>query len=228
MRIETLNGMTAANGLSRVNPVNGLSRVNLNGLSRVNLNASYTLNNGYTLNGYELNAYLEECAIYGEYPTMNGLKDWAKKRREKKAARQQRKEERRVGRTQERAARRSRREERHERRGEFFRNIGEAAREAAAGIGGGLADLDLAEMGGQLLPDEFDQFIDISGDMPADEKGLFGPPKFNPFSGKWWGSSKVPVIQKIGVGAVGLVGIDALTGGNIILQRAGIMKKKKK
>jgi hypothetical protein len=46
--------------------------------------------------------------------------------------------------------------------------------------------------------------------------------------GKWFGSKKVPVIQKIGVVAGGVVLIDALTGGNIILKRAGIMKGKKR
>jgi hypothetical protein len=46
--------------------------------------------------------------------------------------------------------------------------------------------------------------------------------------GKWFSSKKVPTIQKVLVVGGGVVLIDALTGGNIVLKRAGIMKSKKR
>lgn len=212
MRIETLNGMPNVNGLSRVNPINGLSRVNLNGLSRVNLNATYSLNDGFTLNGFELNAYLDECAMYGEYPTMNGLKDWWKKRQANKQAKKE--------------GRQLLRADKRQNRKEFWGGLKDAAVTAAESLKGGISDFDLMEIGGQMLPAELTNYLPADSEE-MDTKGLFKP-KFNPLSGKWWTNSRVPVMQKVGVGAVGLVGIDALTGGHILLQRVGVMKPKKK
>ena len=214
MRIETLNGMANVNGLSRVNPVNGLSRVNLNGLSRVNLNATYTLNNGFTLNGYELNEYLQDCAAYGEYPTMNGLKDWFAARKARKAAKREKRE--------------ARKDERRQSRREFWGGLKDAAQRAAEGIGGGVADLDLMEIGGQFLPDEMAGMMPGQSGQMMDEKGLFGPPSLLKNPGKWFSSKRVPTWQKAAVIGGSVVAVDALTGGNIILQRAGIMKKKRK
>jgi len=62
----------------------------------------------------------------------------------------------------------------------------------------------------------------------VDERGLFSAPSLFKEPGKWFASDKVPTIQKVGVVAGGVVLIDALTGGNIILQRIGVMKPQTK
>jgi len=62
----------------------------------------------------------------------------------------------------------------------------------------------------------------------VDTRGLFDAPSLFKEPGKWFASDRVPTMQKVGVVAAGVVLIDALTGGNIILQRVGIMKPKTK
>lgn len=62
----------------------------------------------------------------------------------------------------------------------------------------------------------------------VDERGLFSAPSLFKEPGKWFASDKVPVIQKVGVVAGAVVLVDALTGGNIILQRVGVMQPKTK
>lgn len=67
-----------------------------------------------------------------------------------------------------------------------------------------------------------DYFADV------DERGLFSAPSLFKEPGKWFASDKVPMIQKVGVVAGAVVLVDALTGGNIILQRVGVMQPKSK
>ena len=211
MRIDVLNGF------SRVNiapELQGFSRVNLQGFSRVNLQGMYNLN-GFTLNGYELNEYQNYCELNGMNPrNMNSLASFlaaagkkgiqlGKKIRDRRIA---------AGKKPIFSAIRERREAAGKK--PILVNLVDRLQQKAD-----------EEAGIQDFQNEND-FV-IEQDFEADQR-LFGPPSLFKEPGKWFGSDKVPVVQKIGVVAGGVVLIDALTGGNIILKRVGIMKKGKK
>jgi len=232
MKIATVNGISrvsTVNGFSRVSPVNGFSRVSpVNGISRVSLNGIENLSiNGYEFNGYEFNDYLENCAYSGEYPTMNGLKDWIARSRERKAARQDRRDRRREARTIRQEMKGDVRAERRDARKGFFRDIGENVR--------GLIQNKARELGldASALMDQDIDFANLRLDeqmMTEDEQKLFGLGKPQLFKepGKWFASNRIPTINKVGVAAAGLLLVDGLTGGNIILKRVGVMKPKRK
>jgi len=230
MRIETLNSMVQMDGLSRVNPINGLSRVNpINGLSRVNLNAQYTLNNGFTLNGYELNEYLENCAMYSEYPTINGCMNFfGKKARARRQERRAGRQERRAQRKDERrSARMERQQGRQDARTQRAQLRTEALKDVAGSVSEGLRDV--LPGGGEMVSGFVDDFTGGFGPGQdfADEKGLFGPPSLFKDPGKWFSSNRVPTWQKAGVVAGGVLLVDAVTGGNIVLKPLGLKKGKK-
>jgi hypothetical protein len=189
------------NGFSRVNiapELQGFSRVNLQGFSRVNLQGMYNLN-GFTLNGYELNEYQNYCELNGMNPrNMNSLAAFLAAAGKKGIQLGKKIRDRRIA-----AGKKP-----------IFHNLVDRLQQKAD-----------EEAGIQDFENEND-FV-IEQDFEADQR-LFGPPSLFKDPGKWFGSDKVPVVQKIGVVAGGVVLIDALTGGNIILKRVGIMKKGKK
>ena len=157
--------------------------------------------------------------------TLNGRAE----RQARRAARKGRRDERKDARSRRREARTVRQEtrgdrkaERQAKRGEFLEKIGDSAK--------GFIENKAAEFGldtSQLLPGGSNVSFDYAEDF-AEEKGLFGPPSLFKDPGKWFSSNKVPTWQKAALIGGVVVGIDAATGGNIILQKAGIMKKKRK
>lgn len=212
MRIDVLNGFSRVN----ITPeLQGFSRVNLQGFSRVNLNGMYNLN-GFTLNGYELNEYQNYCELNGMNPrNMGSLATFlaaagkkgievGKKIRERRMA---------AGKKPLFSAIRERREAAGKK--PIFQTLVDRIQQKAD-----------EEAAGTQSFENGNDFV-IEQDFTTDER-LFGPPSLFKEPGKWFGSDKVPVVQKIGVVAGGVVLIDALTGGNIILKRVGIMKKGKK
>jgi hypothetical protein len=98
----------------------------------------------------------------------------------------------------------------------------------AARRGGELVEAATTPQGVEAI-EQFQSAVSQEFSDSENEQRLFSSkPSLFKEPGKWFGSKKVPVIQKIGVVAGGVVLIDALTGGNIILKRAGIMKGKKR
>ena len=213
MEIQILNGTSNAqlNGFNRISAVG--SRGSINGFNRINYMNGFTLN-GYTLNGYELNAvedYCEMCHYYGDTPTLNGLRDFFARRKaqrqERKQARPgyQRRERRREARTQNVEMKPQRQAERRERARNFLSKIGKVGEQVASQkFGIQFPDMSFDDMGENDMP----LFLD---DTVMSDKGyLFGKPPFEPWRGKWWGSSRVPVWQKAAVGAGGAVLFDQL------------------
>lgn len=215
MRIDVLNGF------SRVDltpELQGFSRVNLQGFSRVNLNGMYNLN-GLVLNGYELNEYQNYCELNGMNPrNMDSLSlfalataakkgvDLGKKIREKRMA---------AGKKPLFAKIRERRQAAGKK--PIFETIANRLQ----------AKADQESATRDMNTDNFENDFTIEQNFETEQR-LFGPPSLFKDPSKWFASNKVPVVQKIGVVAGGVVLIDALTGGNIILKRVGIMKKGKK
>ncbi len=96
MEIELLNG-TTLNGFSRVDvaPMDGFSRVDLeepmDGFSRMTLNADTVLN-AYDITEDEMELFVRDF-LAGDPVAVNGLKDWIKRRKERKAAKRERRAE---------------------------------------------------------------------------------------------------------------------------------------
>jgi len=210
MRIDVLNGF------SRVDiapELQGFSRVNLQGFSRVDLQGTYNLN-GYVLNGYELNEYQNYCNLNGMNPrNMGSLATFlaAAGRKGIQIGQNVRARREAAGKKPIFQTIRQRREAAGKK--PIFQNIvdrlQQKADEEAAGI--------------QPQND-----IIVTEDFPMDERGLFSKPELFKNPVEWFQSDRVSTGAKIGVVAAAVVGIDALTGGNIILQRVGIMKPKGK
>lgn len=121
--------------------------------------------------------------------------------------------------------------------GDKLLSLGEKAVQAFTGDGAGdivgiVEDATGFDIPLPDLSDDFgigdDEFITEMSDQDMDERGLFGPPSLFEKPGKWFRSKQVPVWQKAGVVAGGVLLIDGLTGGNIVLKRVGIMKGKKR
>jgi hypothetical protein len=198
MKIEILNG-------SRVQHINGTVEDYMQG-SRV-----YHLN-GYTLNGYTLNAIEQmsdvdfevlKAIVSGELDkdNMQGLSLAAIAGLAKKV----------VGGIKKGV--------------QFVKGGIEKLRSGSDRVSEVLAAAD-NNNGSQKL-DEFQTAV--TNEFQNSEKGyLVGKSPFEPWKGKWWTDKNTPTMQKVGVGTALLVGIDALTGGNIILKKVGLMKGKKK
>jgi len=209
-------------GLSRVTPVSDYS---INGLSRVQpqMNAlnGYMLS-GLMLSGHKANGesfedfacYVEHCQDYGSQASGEGFANYMMQGRAERKARRDKRKAKGASRGAKKKRRdkiRARREEARTKRLEegsgFFSKIGEAAK--------GFADrgFEMADTLGDEFLDDFEmEYLPPGTDT---EKGyLLGKPPFEPWTGKWWESSKVPVWQKaaIGVGAALLVDQVALKG----------------
>jgi len=239
--------ITVLNSTSRVNPqVNPEEFQRLNSTSRVNpvvspeefqrLNAlptaaDYMAMNGYTINGYTINGYtINALAQMDEIDyqliralvlegmqndtEMNALSLAAIGAAAKK-----------VGQTVKKGVQFVKGGVQSVRTGgATLKTPDEIAAMRAAGLTGEFSD--------QQQVQRFDQFqADLAAEMEdidAQQRIFGGTPSLFKSPGKWFSSKKVPTWQKAGVVLGGVVLVDALTGGNIILKRAGIMKAKKR
>lgn len=211
MRIDVLNGFSRVD----ITPeLNGFSRVDLNGFSRVDLQGTYSLN-GYVLNGYELNAYQNYCSLNGMNPrSMGSLASFLAAAGRKGIQ---------IGQNV-----RARREAAGKK--PIFQTIRD--RRAAAGkkpVFQNIVDRlqqKADEEARGMAPVPTDEEIVITEQM--DERGLFSKPELFKNPVEWFQSDRISTGAKVGVVAAGVVLVDALTGGNIILQRVGVMKPKRK
>lgn len=230
MQIDVMNGtnrINHMNGTNRISHINGGATVaelmEMQGTNRIEYMNGYTLN-GYTLNGYTLNA-LEDMdeADYevlkmlvagelGESEEMQGLSLAAIAGLAKKVVGGVKKV---VGGVKKGV----------EKVKGFVQKVKGASTRAEEVIETAQSAPDGR---GMERLDAFQSAVVDEAAAPGDERGLFGPPSLLKEPGKWFASKKVPTIQKVAVVAGAVVLVDALTGGNIILKRAGIMKGKKK
>ena len=217
------------NGLSRISPTS--EPMYMQGLSRIN----YL--NGYSLNAYQLNAYMLnglKMANYGP-PTRESMEDFVcycedslemgipisaqgygqymmqgKAERQQRRARRRAKRETRQQMKMDKRSRRARKQEARTsalERGEgFFQKLGQAAEglgQRALGLGEEWAGGVMDEFEGTMLPE-----VTV---MPPEDSGrgyLLGKPPFEPWTGRWWQSSRVPMWQKAAVGVGGLIVVD--------------------
>lgn len=224
------NRVIPSNGTNRIEYMNGgatASQLMQNGTSRIHYMNGFTMN-GYTLNGYTLNALGEmDEADYevlkmlvsgelGEGEEMNALGLAAIAGLAKKV----------VGGIKKGVSK--------------VKGFVSKVKDVSAALAGERAT-ELVEtaqrskdMDGEGAPygfarlDEFQKSVtdEFAG---GDQRGyLIGTPPFEPWKGKWWTDKQTPVVQKAGVAVGALVLVDALTGGNIVLKRVGIMKGKNK
>ena len=230
----------------KVSAVNGFSRVNVqpketNGFSRVNHKPAVQTVNALELNAIMLNGYVvnaiddmtdDEFEIFladAMEPEMNGLfsrlRDRIKKRR---AARQARREARRGARAERRKLRNERLRARIERirakaaSGEpgFLDKLKEAGKQAFTGLTG-------VELGADELPPMSADMMPLGDDMDMDdEKGLFGPPKYEPWNPKWWTKKRVPTGQKIATGLAVYTALDFAFKGPLSQRLTGKKRRK--
>jgi len=239
MRVDILNGNNDYSRIYpdrkfMGKQLNGFSRVNVNGrgLSPGAIDDSTTWRdpgiNGYTLNGYTLNGALEfmDDEVLAEFlvdvvdgdptalqgcVTMDGLKAWFQKRRDKKAARQMRRGGRQDYRSGKRGLRLDKMQAKIARIRERTKTGGFLGKVAEIGerflsdkFGGGEAGIpDVMQAGAGFLDDPF------AGPNGPEQRGLFGPPSLFKDPLKWFQSDKVPVIQKVGAAAVVALALDA-------------------
>lgn len=213
MKINAMNGQIIPNGTNRIEHVNGTNRIeHVNGTL-----AEYM--NGYTLNGYTLNAntmralaamddedYQLLKAILAAQSenddAMNGLSLAALAGIAKK-----------VGGAIKKGV-------------QVVKTGLQTLRDRASGV------IETAQEAGARGMEQLDTFqTKISQEAPeqSPERGyMVGKPPFEPWKGKWWNDNQTPTWQKAAVIGGGVLVVDYLTGGKIILQRVGLMKAKKK
>lgn len=228
------------NGLARVTPDNNTP---FNGLSRMNYQLDGYSLNAYSLNGYTLNGgaidmieeYCLECDNVGKRPSLNGFlngKAERKARRAKRAAQKLEKKRQKQARKDAKIYRKDekqrnkdeRKAERNTRRGEMGSQLLATASEIGKGVidkfigGGDAADL-VSDMVGSGASGAVDDYT------PDKSLNIFSPPKLFKEPMKWFGSSRVPIIQKIAlVGGVGLAADQLLNKGKLLKKLTG--KKK--
>lgn len=251
VRPGTMQGYNVGSS-NRINVLNGIDNYSLNGFT---LNG-YVLAGLLDMDEAELDAFLalvDATPLNGF--TLNGRAERKARRAERKARREERranremkrsaKEERKERRDEAKTARKEARAEKVQAKIEKIRSkVGQPGFMDKLSELGGKA---IEAFTGQPADDLIETFEDVTGmDVPfvgegrggedmdmgggeMDERGyLIGKVPFEPWSGKWWGSKRVPIIQKVGVGAAAVLAVDAATGGNIVLKRVGLMNAKKR
>lgn len=228
MRLEILNGMPGRKqpmqGFSRVTPnldysINGFSRVNV---SSVPVELQGLMLSGLRLSGYgspddeaaaDLQEYCELCTDFRKIPTAQG---YGKYMMQGKAERQARRAKRRAARAAKKG-RKSRRDEARTLRKEKGEGFLSTLKSVAGDVFGrdsedGFDITDYSEFAEGIIPGSQDFISSIPGLGGDDkEKGyLLGKVPFEPWTGKWWKSKRVPMWQKGAIIAGGAVAVDQL------------------
>lgn len=216
--LEGMNDSYSMDGFSRVTPTQDEY---MNGFSRVNYMGDLMLS-GLVLSGHKANemtkedfmCYLEECAMKGSKPSSREFAQYMMQGRAERRARRQARRDRRAQRKSQRGRRREARTVSRE---------GKARRQATGDTGFQRFLATAKDITGDIFGPENVQTVvedlapgvadlglfDPMAEPGAMDKGyLIGKPPFEPWTGRWWSSSRVPVWQKAAVGVGGLVLVD--------------------